>query len=132
MKAFLALFLVLSPSQICYAADPVKHVIDEKEFVCFEVPDAQRLLQIYINFPKLELKIGVLEKLDVNLTAQIQKTTELQDNMVKQAELFQGMTVELQKKLDSMDAWYRSPYLWFAVGVVVSSGVSLGVYYLVK
>lgn len=129
---FKKIFTLLLITSFCYAGEPIKQVVDGKEYACFEPKDAQRLLQIYIDFPKLELKIKALEDLDLNLTSQTKKTDELQINLGKQVDILQKVNVELQEKITDMNSWWRSPWLWFAVGVVISTGTCLGIFWAVK
>jgi hypothetical protein len=48
-------------------------------------------------------------------TATINLRTAQRDN-------YKGQTKELQEKVISLNKWYRSPALWFAVGFVVAAG----------
>lgn len=122
-------WLFISLPVAAYATDEqiMKYTYDGHEYVCLEPATAQRLLQIYIDFPKLELKINLLEELNFNLSAQMTKEDDLQKNLQDQIKIMQDLNVNLQKTIDNQSAWYKSPWLWFSVGVIVTSGVTIGI-----
>jgi len=122
-------WLFLSLPVAAYATDEqiMKYTYEGHEYVCLEPSTAQRLLQIYIDFPKLELKINLLEGLNSNLLIQMSKEDDLQKNLQEQIKIMQDLNVNLQKTIDNQSAWYKSPWLWFSVGVIVTAGLTIGI-----
>lgn len=43
------------------------------------------------------------------------------DLLTSQRDNYKGQVIELRKEVEKADAWYRSPILWFSVGVIVAS-----------
>ena len=117
---------------VAQEADVRAHNIDGKDYVCFTTQDAHALLQLRIDYPKLELKIKTLEEL-VNIKEE-EKLALLRanTNLNEQIAFFTKENVRLQERLNSADAWYKSPYLWFCVGLVVGTGAAVATVYAVK
>jgi len=131
----LALYLALVPCVVS-AQEPVPdvqaHVIDGKSYVCFVTADAQTLLQLRIDCPKLQLAIDQYRELVTLKNGQITTLTGLNLNLSQQADVYKSEMVRLNEALASANAWYRNPYLWFGVGVVVGTGASIAIFYAVK
>jgi hypothetical protein len=104
-------------------------IINNKKYVCLEPLFAKDLLQIRINFPKLEEKIKDLEALIIILDEQVKQYDQLQVTLTKKAEILQQQTILLNKKLESANSWWRNPYLWGTAGLFLGVGASFfGIY----
>lgn len=134
MRLFTALGCTLLFGSIAYSAEPDVRVqvIDSKKFVCFTEPDAQTLLQMRLDYPKLELKITKLEEQVGLKEAQIQTLTTGNANLLQQIKIVQTENVRLTNQLESGSAWYRNPYLWFCVGIVTGAGLATGIAFAIK
>jgi len=49
-----------------------------------------------------------------------------------QVELLTDSNVTLQEQINDMDSWWRNPYLWLGVGIVLGTGATVGIVYAVK
>lgn len=130
MLRILTLLSILSASAFADELDVQVHAIDGKEYVCFTEADAQALLQIRIDFPKLELKVKNLAELVTVKEQEIVTMTRMLKIRDEQIVSMTEETVALQKQLESLNAWYRSPYLWVGVGLVVGVTTVVLVYNL--
>jgi len=122
--------LLASTAQV-HAQDAQVGVINNKKYVCLEPLFAKDLLQIRINFPKLEEKIKDLEALIIILDEEVKQYDQLQFTLTKKAEYLLQQTVSLNKKLEAANSWWRSPYLWGVAGVFLGVGGSLLGAYLI-
>ena len=131
---FIFSFVALAQEPI-KASDPPDvrvQVIDGNKFVCFTQADSLVLLQMRLDYPKMQLN---LVKQDELIGIKNQETTALtvvQNNLNDQIKFYKEENVRLQKEIDSSMAWYRSPYLWFGVGAIVATGASIGIFYAAK
>lgn len=115
-----------------YLANPVVHDIDGQKFICFDKQWAQELLQLRVDFPKLQEQIKGLEALVNNKDLQIQKYDELVTNYETQ---ITGLSEEvrlLNTKIQDDNAWWRSRWFVFGLGVVGGIASSIGLVYLIK
>jgi hypothetical protein len=98
---------------------------DGKEFVAFEPKYAQMLLQMRLDYPKLELKIEKLVTL-LNIRGKlVEKALEMNANLEDQLKVKDDVLIGLQEKINNADSFWRSPYLWFAVGIVLATGTTI-------
>jgi len=106
--------------------------IDGLPFVAFDRASAQRLLEMRLNMPILQLK---LDKLSELITGLNHENDLLSDNLdlanAKNAVMLEE-NVELKDVINSLDSWWRNPWLWFGVGLVVGTATTVIVVYLVK
>lgn len=115
-----------------FASDIRAIKLEDKDAICFDVDTSKILLQQSINYIKLNTEIGLLDEQLTVLKAQIQKQDELLVIKDKEFAVVSDIAANLQKRVDSATAWYKSPYLWTAIGFVVGVGVSIGIYYAVE
>jgi hypothetical protein len=129
---YLIVFFILSPA---FAQDPqpidVQGVIikdrkclvpeDESDatHVAFGQKEALNLLQLRIDFPKLELKIDELEKLVFIKDKEVMKLEDMNGNLSQQMIVISGQNDYLKEEIEGAYKWYRSPYLWTSVGIVL-------------
>ncbi len=83
--------------------------------------------------PKLENKISDLElALDIsskrveNFQTGILIAERSRDSAIKALQISES---ELEKSNKKLKVWYRNPYLWFTVGIIVGIGVEVAVVY---
>jgi hypothetical protein len=129
--ATIFLFLI---SSLALSAEPDIRttVIDNKPFVCLDIPSSQTLLQMRMDYPKLQLEVDSLKKLSGIRLLEINKLTGINTNLNQQKEVLTIQSVALQKELSKANAWYKSPWLWSAIGVAIGVGLTVGVTYLVR
>ena len=124
---YLLVFLLLLVPLSAFSEDDIRaHVIDSKKFVCFDEPSALKVLNLRLQFPKLERKITLLEeKLGIknNEIALLQKNTLI---LQEKLGIIVTETIILQESLEQSHAWYRSPWVWFGVGLVTGGAIALG------
>ena len=134
MKKLFSLYLILFlifPT-VTYAEDIFKHEKDGKEFVCFSTEAAQELLQIKIDLPKLKLKIIRLgDLLDIQ-EQQIGSLQNMNGILDQKNVVLIDLNKDLQEKIENENAWWKSPYLWFGLGVLAGTAVTIGIVYAVR
>ena len=131
MKKFLFIFLILL-STSAFAEDIRDIKIDGQEFVAFDTQSAMKLLRMRMDYPKLELEIDRLKELVALKDQEISLLTDIQSNNKEQINLLIERNTDLQKQILHKDAWWKSPWLWAAVGVAAGSAICISVGYAVK
>ncbi len=106
--------------------------IDGKPFVAFDRESAQKLLQMRIDFPKLELTIQKQNELLHTKSSEISVLESSLTNLYTQKEILLTESINLHKRLVAAYAWYKSPYLWVCVGLVVGTSATILVMYATK
>ena len=107
-------------------------VLDNKKFVCFTETDSLVLLQMRLDYPKLQLKLVKQDELIEIKNKEIETQTVMQNNLSDQINFYKVENCRLQQAIDTSSAWYRSPYLWFGVGAILAAGASIGIFYAAK
>ena len=107
--------------------DVRKVEINNQEYIAFTPPDAQYLLQLRINFPVYKEKIKVLEELTLNQSSQIKVLSDMTVNLNTQLDIMKDQNAFLQEELDKTDVWYKSPWLWGAIGIVLGCLATIGI-----
>lgn len=139
--ACLALIFICVVSTSSFADDPpkkldppdmVKCVKDGKEYVCFTPNDAQALLQYRIDIPNLKLDIEKYKELVKLKDLQLETLTNANTILLDTKQFLITENVRLQRELDNRNAWYKSPYLWFCVGLVAGVTTTIVVMYIVN
>jgi len=111
--------------------------------VWFRLDKADELRKLKLKQPELELQVFELEKI---VTLRTQQVKELSQAMDSQSSALATMKVtnnllvkqknqtdrDLKAEIEKRQAWYRSPYLWFGVGVATTLAAGAGLVYLVK
>lgn len=131
---WLSFLIVLFLSTSVFSAEiDVRDIkIDGADFVAFDHQSALKLLQMRMDYPKLELKIDRLNELVILKDQEISLLDKIQENHKKQIFILVEKNVSLQKKIDTVDAWYNSKWLWTGIGILIGTGVTIGVAYAVK
>jgi len=136
--ALLLIFTVIVPLP-AFADDVALPELDIRKFqledityVGFLEKDAQTLLQYRIDVPKLKLKITTLEAKITNKALQIDTLTSANNICLEAKEFLTVENVRMQHDKDTRDSWYRSPYFWFSVGLLLGTAATVTVVYLVK
>ena len=104
-------------------------MLDGKPFVAFDKVSAQKLLQMRIDFPKLQLTIKKQEDLLVVKSKEITTLEHILANLSEQKTILLDEHVRLQQQLTDVTAWYNNPYLWACVGIVFGTGTTILVVY---
>jgi len=133
---FILIFMFVVPVTT-FADDPPvldieKFTKDGKDYVGFLPADAQTLLQYRIDLPKLKLEITKFKDLVKIKDAEITTLTSANATLLETKQFLITENVRLQKEFDNRDVWYKSPYLWFSVGLVLGTAATVTVVYLVK
>lgn len=101
--------------------------------VWFRLDEADGIRRLRLEVPELRLQVQTLEQM---AEVQAERVTALREATRLRAEATAQATTQLEASLSreaqlrsEVNAWYRSPALWFAVGVVVTAaaGVALAV-----
>jgi len=109
-----------------------KCIIEGKEYVGFLPADAQTLLQYRIDIPKLRLEITSFKDLVKIKDAEINTLASANSTLLETKSFLTTENVRMQKEIDNQNAWYKSPYLWFSVGLIIGTAATVTVVYLVK
>jgi len=103
--------------------------IDGVDFVAFDRESALFLLGLRVKYPKLELQLKNQDQLiklrGVRISLLEKNLVNMNDQKVYLQDEINGLTAAL----DTQTAWYKSPYLWFSVGVVLGIGTTVLVVY---
>jgi hypothetical protein len=99
----------------------------EQSFVCFTPEDAQKLLQLRLDFPLLKLKSEKLEESNLIRDMEIRKLTnsveDISEKLIEQQALVKQLDAEVNKK----PAWYKHPVFWAFAGITIG----VATYYLI-
>lgn len=135
MKKLFSLYLILFlifPT-VTYANDVFKHINDEgEEFVCFTTEAAQKLLQIKIDLPKLKLKIIRLNDLLEIQEQQIGSLQNMNGILDQKNVVLLDLNKDLQERIEDDTSFWKSPWLWTGVGIVLGTVGTIGIVYAVK
>jgi len=129
----LALALLLA-SSLVRAADPSTqaYTLNGQAGVWFPAVKATQLLEDVAQLPAIKVQ---LEKLEQRLAMEKERATLLERN-VQTTEKIAGSwkaTAESQAALlTGKDPWWKSPYLWLTVGIVVGTATTIGIAHAVK
>jgi len=107
-------------------------LLDGKPFVAFDLESAQRLLQMRIDFPKIQLKLVNLEDLVEVKDLEIATLLTANDTLLETKNFLKTTVIDLQGRLDDTATWYRSPYFWYAVGLATGVGITVAIVYAVN
>lgn len=143
MRAFVFIFLaVFLATPVVYAQEPESTVLDYKGKPGFWIPDATftKMLQDLEELPLLrqkvellELKVKQSEELALALKAELQVTEQISAKWKLAFDEQMKVTVEQRDHYEELLAqekkWYRSPVLWFSVGVVLTTALAIGMNY---
>jgi len=97
------------------------------DYVCFDTIAGQILLDMRLKYPLLDQENDLLKTQLKIKESQIIKWQDGADNLTSQLTILTDQNGDLQKRIESSDAWYKSNILWTAVGFVVGIGVTIGV-----
>ena len=125
MRIIISILLLMASPVL--ALTPCVHEIDGKKFVCFNETEAQQVLRVVVEFPKLKEQLKIMEDMNFNLKLQIDEQEEMNQNLKKQIENYEKENVALQAKAAEGTRWYNSKILWLSIGLVVGSGIAVGV-----
>ena len=143
MRAFLlSLLLVFLAAPALHAQEPESTALDYKGKPGFWIPDATftKMLQDLEELPLLrqkvellELKVKQSEELALNLKAELQVTEQISAKWKLAFDEQMKITVEqrdhYEELLEQEKKWYRSPVLWFSVGVIATAALAIGMNY---
>jgi len=105
----------------------------EARGVWFDLATADALRRFRLEVPELRLQIASLERaaeVQTERVALYRESTELRASAVAQSETQLEASLRREHQLRAeLSAWYRSPALWFAVGILVASGAAIALGY---
>ena len=102
------------------------------DYLCLKPVLAKEMFVLYETYPDLQLRLGKsLELLEVRADT-IQLMANIHINLGDQKIVLQEEVIGLRNTINTMDAWYKSPYLWACVGIVLGVGLTVGVTYAVN
>jgi hypothetical protein len=124
--------LLAAPVRAQTAPDTQLLEVGGQKGMWFPMAKAKQLLSDVSELPKIKDQLALIEK-----RLELEKSrSELLDRNVKTVEQIAvnwKTTAEGQAKLlANKDPWWRHPYLWTAVGLVVGVGTTVGITYAVK
>lgn len=126
--------LLLLPGPLSYAEEPAGQTavtskeleVDGVKGIWFEIKTARRLLTDALVCDKMLSRQQLLEQ-KLQLTEE--RAVLMQKRAEKNAQIAEQWQLAAQRQNESLsqaDAWYRSPYLWLAVGVALGAGGVIG------
>lgn len=133
-KVLILFILCLSSTVIAEekCADAIEAEIDSCEYLCLSPILAKDMYTAYMSYPDLQLRLGKsLELLEVRADT-IQLMADIHINLGEQKIVLQEEVVGLRNQINTMDAWYKSPYLWTCIGIVLGIGTTVGITYAVN
>lgn len=95
---------------------------NNKDYVCFSETYSRNLLQLRVDYVDIVEKNTKLEDLIKTQDDKIKLFVKLDVTRLAQLDLFAKESVEQQKMINTLTAWYRNPYLWILAGVVLGAG----------
>lgn len=118
---------VLQPLAFAEEVDDIRaFTIEGKKFVCFDEPSALKVLRLRLEFPKLQSKLLLLqEKIDIK-NAEVETLNRTGLILQSKLGIVVNENVSLYQKLEKANAWYKSPWLWFGVGILVGGAIAVG------
>jgi len=108
---------------LCFPEAPDVRVINQgdQSFVCFTPDDAQKLLQLRLDLPLLQLKSEKLEESNLIRDTEIRKLTaseeDLSDKLIDQQAFMKQLEVEINQK----PVWYKHPVFWAFTGIAIGA-----------
>jgi hypothetical protein len=100
---------------------------DQNNNLCCEQKLAQEMVNRYINYNKLQLKLQLVEDANKELQLAIVDLDVVVDSLHSQLKTVNVQLSATRAELTKATAWYKSPYLWIAVGLVAGSVATIGV-----
>jgi len=101
-------------------------------FVCFTENDSRNILLLRLQFTDIKNKLAKYEEWITVKTKQISKLEEANGYLGSTVDAYRSETILLKAALEASDAWYRNPYVWFSVGIIVGGGVGAAIFYAAK
>lgn len=124
ISTLLCLLLVVTPSVARSDPTPVTH--EGKPGVWFPSDEAKKLLE---DLKRLQQEAEIAKKLQERLDLE-KRTNELLKQQIeterKIAETWENAAREQANQRAQADKWYRSPYFWAGVGLVVGGALVIG------
>jgi hypothetical protein len=114
-------------------ADCVVMDRDETRGVWFALPLASSLRISHLKVPELEKQIAKLEEAEMAQRDQVALYVRAAEEQKKIVSVIDGqnqlLTSRAHRAEEELDAWYRSPWLWFGAGVAltITTGVVVSV-----
>ena len=106
--------------------------LDGCEYLCLSPVMAKDMFSVYNSYPDLRLRLGKsIELLEVRADT-IQVMANIHINLGDQKIVLQEEVVGLRKELTNVNKWYKSPYLWTCVGIVLGTSLAVGLTYAVN
>jgi hypothetical protein len=107
-------------------------VMDGSKKMCFPIRESFELLDLKMKFPDLQDEIKAL-KARIVVKEEINKNLENQNLLLQeQVVVLETDNKSLHEKMEDGDSFFKSPYFWTPVGVVLGIALTLGVMYAIK
>lgn len=103
--------------------------IDGKDFVAFDRKSALFLLDLRVKYPKLKLQLLNHENLIKLKNTRLVLLDKNLLNLSSQKDVLFEQVMGLTQELNNRDVWYKSPYLWFSVGLAAGIVTTIFVVY---
>jgi hypothetical protein len=97
-------------------------------FVCLLPDDAQRLLQLRLDFPILQNKIKKYEELVVVQEKENERITNAASDLSDQLGIENQVNEILRSALSMPEPWYKRPTFWAMAGVVLGAATAVLIY----
>jgi hypothetical protein len=137
-KKVIIICILLCVPRISFSDDVVtdlaihKFQLEGITYIGFLVKDAQTLLQYRIDIPKLKLSVEKRDEKIKNNQLQIETLTSANSTLLEIKDVLVASNAHLQQELASRDAWYRSPYFTFCVGLLMGTAITVAAVYFIK
>jgi hypothetical protein len=137
--SFCLLSTVIAKADTVPSTQPIKATalkLNGVDGVWLPLDSAKRLLAMAEDYPLVLQELGTLKELCAKKDEALKITQGMLSDSAKLAETLKVQVAEEHKGRvsaeEALGKWYRSPYLWFAAGVVVSSVTVISVASVVK
>lgn len=139
VSSLFAVVFVMSVSFSSYAVEIIEKNGKKGVFLTeseFDTVLAERLELGLLKNEKIPLLNEKISKLELLIIQKDQEIKILDDTMKKKDELFEASLKlksaeidRLEKRLENLDRWYRSPSVYLISGVIIGGALSIGISY---
>lgn len=100
--------------------------------VCLTQEDAHKLLQIQLNYPKLELQLKKYKELVSIQEKEVSSLGNIHNNLNQQIMVLKTRNVYLQDQINSSNSWWKSAWFLVGVGFVLGIGSTIAISYSIR
>jgi hypothetical protein len=109
-----------------YTLDGVEGLWMPKEMANKVLSDVELIPKLETKIKDLEFSVNIKNERAENFQIGILIAERSRDSALK---AFQLSELKLEESNKKLKVWYRNPYLWFTIGIVVGVGVEVGIVY---